>query len=73
MGRKGGTYGKGETLQKFCVKNLVEKTTWKRRGCENDITDLKGKKSMVAGWINLAEERDKWWVIISMAMNLRVQ
>jgi hypothetical protein len=54
------------------VKNFVVKTTWKRPGSENDKIDLKGKKSVVASWINLAEERDKWWVIINMEMKLRV-
>ena len=59
-------------LQKFCVKNSVEKTIWKRPGCENDTIDLKGKTSVAAGWINLAEEMDKGWVIINMAINLPV-
>lgn len=62
--------GNEKCVQKLCVKNFVVKTTWKRLGCKNDKVYLKGKNSVVAGWINLAEEREKWWVIINMEIKL---
>jgi hypothetical protein len=39
--------------------------------CENNFkVDLKGTEWEVVGWIDLAQDRDKWRVTVSMMMNL---
>jgi len=34
--------------------------------------DLQDVKSKGADWIDLAQERDRWWALVNVVMNLRV-
>jgi hypothetical protein len=34
--------------------------------------DLKGRGWEGVDWLNLAQDRDKWWVFVSRVMNLQV-
>jgi hypothetical protein len=44
----------------------------KRRGEDNIKMDLKDVGCGGVEWIDLAEERDKWWVLVKAVTNLRV-
>ena len=76
MGGKCNTYGGEER----CIQGLVGKP--KRKGTlgrprhrweDNIRMDLKEVGwSGGMDWIDLAEDRDRWWILVSAVMNLRV-
>jgi hypothetical protein len=43
-----------------------------KRGREDNIkTDIRGVGWGGMDWINLAHDRDQWWVLVNTEMNLR--
>jgi hypothetical protein len=41
-------------------------------GRDNIKMDLQEVECGVIDWIDLAQDRDKWWALVSAGMNLRV-
>jgi len=44
----------------------------RRRGGNNFRMDLQEVGCGYVDWIGLAEDRDRWWTLVSAVMNLRV-
>jgi hypothetical protein len=44
----------------------------RRRWEDNINIDLKEVELRVVGWINVAQDRDRWQAIVNAVMNLRV-
>jgi hypothetical protein len=44
----------------------------RRRWEENIETDLQEMGSNGMEWIDVAQDRDRWWALVNAAMNLRV-
>ena len=44
----------------------------RRRWVDNIRTDLQEMGCGYMDWIGLAQDRDRWWTLVSAAMNLRV-
>ena len=74
MGGSYGTYG-----ERGVHKGLMEKPEGKRplgrprRRWEDNIKmDLEEVGSGCGDWMDLAQDRDRWWVLVSTVMNSRV-
>jgi hypothetical protein len=68
MGERGGLY-----------RVLVGKPEGKRplggprsRWKDNIKMDLQEMDSWGMGWIEVAQDRDRWWAVVNVVMNLRV-
>jgi len=44
----------------------------RRRWEDNIKTDLQGVRCGGMDWIELAQDRDRWWALVNAVMNLRV-
>ena len=44
----------------------------RRRWADNIRTDLQEMGCVYIDWIGLAQDRDRWWTLVSAVMNLRV-
>jgi len=44
----------------------------RRRWKDNIKTDLQERGCAGLDWIDLAKDRDRWWALVTAAMNLRV-
>jgi hypothetical protein len=68
-------YGGEEACTGFWWKNLRERDHLVDKGVDGRII-LRGifRKWDVGGmdWIELAQDRDRWWVLVNAVMNLRV-
>jgi len=75
MGNACGLYGRYEKyVQNFGLETWREETTWKTR-CrwkDNIITDLREIGLESVDWIHLTQDRDHWWALVYMVMNLQV-
>jgi len=66
--RRGGCIGS-------CWGNRREGDHWGDLGVDggdNIRTDLQEVGCVYMDWIGLAQDRDKWWMLVSAVMNLRV-
>ena len=58
-----------------CIQGFDGETTWERPGrrWEGNIK-MDRREVGLAGmdWIDLAEDRERWWAIVNAVMNLRV-
>jgi hypothetical protein len=65
---------RGEACTGFCRGNLRERDIGKpRRRWKNNIKmDLQEVGCGGMDWIELAQDRDRWWEIVNAVMNLRV-
>jgi hypothetical protein len=43
-----------------------------RRWEDNIVMDLREIRCEDMNWVHLAQERDHWWAVVNMIMNLRV-
>ena len=76
IGGECGTYGRQEMCIQGCSGERSEGRRplgRRRRRWENNIKmDLKEVGCGVTDWIELAQDRDRWWALVSAVMNLRV-
>jgi hypothetical protein len=62
-------------VYKFLVGKLERKVTLgrpRRRWEDGITTDLGEKMAGGVGWIQLAQDRDQWWALVNVGVNLRV-
>jgi len=70
-----GHVGCGETCTGFWWGNLRERDHWGVPGADGrTILRWTFRKWDVGGmdWIELAQDRDSWWALVNVVMNLRV-
>jgi hypothetical protein len=58
-----------------CIQNLGwkawrEQTTWKTHAFKQNNTKMKGIGWEGVDWIHLAQDKDQWWVLVKIVMNL---
>jgi hypothetical protein len=75
MGLACGTYGR----QERCIQGLVGRSEGKRpfgrprhRWEDNIKIDLQEVVWGGMAWIDLAQDRDRWWALVNAVMNLQV-
>ena len=44
----------------------------RRRGEDNITMDLQEVEGCCEDWMELAQDRDRWWALVSTVMNIRV-
>jgi len=67
--------GKGEAYTGFLWGNLREKRPLgrpKRKWEDNIKMDLQEVRCGGIDWIELAQDRDRWWTLVNAVINLRV-
>jgi hypothetical protein len=68
---------RGEKSRGFCGGNLTERHKPEDRGVDGR-TGLEWISGRLTGggegveWIQLAQDRDRWWAVVNAVMNLRV-
>ena len=75
MGWACGAYGWGEGVYKVLVGRLGGRKPLgrpRRRWVDNIRMDLQDVGCGFMDWIGLAQDRDRWWTLVSAVMNLRV-
>jgi hypothetical protein len=75
MGRTCGTYGERRGVYRALVgkpegRRLLERP--RRRWEDNIKMDLREVGWGRMDWINLAQDRDRWWALVNTVTNLRV-
>jgi len=73
MGRACSTYGRG--LYRVLVGKSEGKISLGRprhRWEDNIKMDLQEAGCVGVDWIELAQDRDRWWTLVTAVMNLRV-
>jgi len=74
MGGACGAYGRGRRVHRVLVGKPEGKRPLgrpRRRWEDNikmDLREVGGGKA----WMELAQDRDRWWVLVNMVMNFRV-
>ena len=75
MGWTCGAYGWGERVYKVMVGKPEGRRPLgrpRRRWVDNIRMDLQDVVCGYMDWIALAQDRDRWWMLVSAVMNLRV-
>ena len=75
MGWACGTYGWGEGVYRVLVGKPEGRRPLgrpRRRWVDNIRLDLQEVGCGYMDWIGLAQDRDRWWTLVSVIMNLRV-
>ena len=75
MGGACGSYGEGRSVYRVLVGRPGRKTTLgrpRRRWEDNIKMDLQEVGGGDMDWIELAQDRDRWWALVTAVMNLRV-
>jgi len=75
MGWLCGAYGWGEGVYRVLVGNPEGKRPLgrpRRRWVDNIRTDIRKVGCECMDWIGLAQDRDRWWTLVSAVMNFRV-
>ena len=68
-------WGRGEGCTEFWWGNLRERDHWGDPDADGRINikmDLQEVGGGCGDWMELAQDRDRWWALVSMVMNLRV-
>jgi hypothetical protein len=66
-------WGRGEAFRGFWWGNLMGPLGRPRHRWEDSIKmDLQELECGGMDWIDLAQDRDRWWAVVNAAMNLRV-
>jgi hypothetical protein len=74
MGRACGTWGEGQSiwgLVEKCERNGLHGRP-RHRWEDNIKMDFKGIGWDGVDWIHLSVDKDKWWAVVNMVMNLQV-
>jgi hypothetical protein len=74
MGGACGVYGEERVVHMVLVGKPEGKRPLgkPRRRCENNIKmDLQEVGGSCGDWMELAQDRDRWWVLVSTVKNLR--
>ena len=68
-------WGRGEVHTGFDWGNYIERGHVKDIIIDDAEIDLEGMRGRDGGmgWIDLAQNGDKWWVVVNTAMNFQVQ
>jgi hypothetical protein len=69
------THGEKKNPHRILVGNLEGKRPERRSRCrweDNIKLDLRETGWGVMDWTDLAQDRDQWWAIVNMVMNLQV-
>ena len=67
--------GEGRGVHRVLVGKPKEKRPLRRARCRweaNIKMDLQEVGGSCEDWIELAQDRDRWWALVSTVMNLRV-
>jgi len=67
--------GRGEAYTGFWWGNLKERDHWGDPGVDGRIIlrwNFRKWDVGVVDWIELAQDRDRWWALVTAVMNLRV-
>jgi hypothetical protein len=75
MGGACGTYGEGRGVYRVLVRKPEGKRPLgrpRRRWEDNIRMDLQEVGWGCEDWIGLAQDRDRWWALVSAVMNFRV-
>jgi hypothetical protein len=70
MGRECGTYE--YTVLVVRPKGKRPLTRPRRRWKDNIKMSLQEVGCGIMDWINLAQDRDRWWTVLNSVMNLRI-
>jgi len=68
-------WGRGEGCTGFWWGNLKERDKWggtDAEGEDNIKMDLQEVGRVCGDWMELTQDRDRWWALVSTVMNLRV-
>ena len=75
MGGAYGAYGEGRGVHRVLVGKTEGKRPVGRPRCgweDNIKMDLQEVGECCEDWMEFAQDRDRWWALVSMVMNLRV-
>jgi hypothetical protein len=67
--------GRGEVCIGFWWENLRERAHWEDPSIDGRIMLRQIFRKWNVGsmdWIELAQDRDRWWTLVNVVMNLRV-
>jgi hypothetical protein len=65
--------GEERKLYKGLVGSPKERDHWEDRGADRLGSEwILGGRLGVVEWIQLAQDRDRWWTVVNTVMNLRV-
>jgi alpha-glucosidase (family GH31 glycosyl hydrolase) len=62
----------GETCTGFWWESPKEKDHLEQQGVDGIKMDLREIGWGVVDWIHLAQDRDRWWALVNVVMNLQV-
>jgi hypothetical protein len=61
-----------DRIQSFGKRNLKEQDHLEDLGVDSSIMDLKEIECNGIDWKNLAQDMEKWWVLVNIVLNLQV-
>ena len=64
---------KGEVCTRFWWGNLRERVHWRDQEVDGRIIikmDLQEVERCCGDWMGLAQDRDRWWVLVTVVMSL---